>query len=289
MNPIFDKVPRFASPAAAGRPADAAPPRVRTASRLAALGLAAMLPLGAFGVARAEDPPHGGGDVQAKIEEKMKEILRLMRENGKMILDVSKGGTEKPKGVEVTPPPTPPSMAEGSPSGAGTPPGGGTPPPEGNGGGDPGAEVRRRMEELLEQAGQTGAAIPRALEELVRMIPRSKSKSKPDGSPPQDPKARKPREKPEPGEQDPKDAEKSDPKDPNRDPKPKEGDKPPPDGEKSDPQSDDTPPWMAELPPEARRSILNADPERVPAQYRELMIRYQKWLAERAAKAKDGR
>lgn len=183
MNPIFDKVPRFASPAAAGRPADAAPPRVRTASRLAALGLAAMLPLGAFGVARAEDPPHGGGDVQAKIEEKMKEILRLMRENGKMILDVSKGGTEKPKGVEVTPPPTPPSMAEGSPSGAGTPPGGGTPPPEGNGGGDPGAEVRRRMEELLEQAGQTGAAIPRALEELVRMIPRSKSKSKPDGSP----------------------------------------------------------------------------------------------------------
>lgn len=55
------------------------------------------------------------------------------------------------------------------------------------------------------------------------------------------------------------------------------------------PKEDDTPAWALELPPESRRSALNADPEKVPAQYRDLLIRYQKWLIERVVKARDGK
>lgn len=240
--------------------------------------------------ARADEPPPEGGDVQAKIEAKMKEILRLMRENGQAILEASKGGTEKPKGVTVTPPEPPRSD-------------GATPPPDGPSGGmdggmaggstgtEPGAggEIRRRMEEIVEQANKTGAAIPRELEELVRMIPKKKSGPPSDGPPPPDSESRKPGDKPNPGDGDPKKKDgKDDPKPGERDPK-NRGDKPPPDGENGRPREDDTPPWIAELPAEVRRSVLNADPAKVPPEYRDLLIRYQKWLLERAAKAKDGR
>lgn len=268
---------------------------VRSLARRLGAGLVAAGLLGvpaAFLAPRAhaaDEPPPEGEDLQAKIQQKMQEILRLMRENGKAILDASQGGGARPKGVDVTPPPpdgTPPS---------GTPPPGVTPPPGGMEGSEPagsGEDVRRRMDELLKQMGSGGAAgaIPKELEELVRMIPRKSSNSS-DGSPPPEPGSRKPGEKPKDPQDDPskKDPSKDPKESPERDPKPKDGDKPPPDGAKEPPREDDTPPWAAELPPEVRRVALNASPEKVPERYRSLLIRYQKWLQERAAKSRDGR
>lgn len=237
----------------------------------------------------ADEPPSGEEDLQAKIQKKMQEILRLMRENGKAILDASQGGGGRPKGVEVTPPPT-----DGSPPPGSTPPPGGTPPPRGKEGTEPGGagtDVRRRMEDLLKQLSSQGGAgaIPKELEELVRMIPR-KSSSSSDGSPPPESGERKPGGKPKDPQDDPKKDPSKDPKEnPERDPKPKDGDKPPPDGGKDTPRADDTPPWALELPPEVRTIALNASPESVPERFRAKFIRYQKWLQERASKARDGR
>lgn len=255
----------------------------RSTAFLTASLLACALLAGARG-ARADDPPQGGDDVQAKIEAKMREILRLMRENGKALLEAAQGGTTKPKGVDFVPPD--PSMSEPPPpGGAGSGMDGGA---GGSSEGGAGGEIRRRMDEIIEQSTRTGVAIPKELEELIRMIPRKKSNQPPQGGGQDDPSTRKQdgRKKPE----DEKKDEQSDPKDPQRpDEKPKNGDKPPPEGEKGKPSDDDTPPWAAELPPESRKSALNADPEKVPPQYRELLIRYQKWLLERAGKARDGR
>ncbi len=261
----------------------------------------ATLAIGLVGVptrsVRADDPPPEGGDPQAKVEAKMKEIVRLMRENGQAILEASKGGTSKPKGVTVEPPPAPP--------GGVAPPGGTPPPPDGTSGGmeggapggtsdgpngsGPGGEIRRRMEEIVEQASKTSASIPRAIEELIRMIPKKKSgpPSGGSGQPGSDPRGQ--RDPNKPGGDEPKTGEKDEPKPSERDPKSRDGDKPPADAERDRPKDDDTPAWAAELPPEVRRSAVNADLEKVPPEYREKLIRYQKWLLERAAKARDGR
>lgn len=160
--------------------------------------------------------------------------------------------------------------------------GGGTP------GGEAGAEVRRRMDEIIDKSGKTGVAIPKELEELIRMIPKKSSSSPPDGSGQGEPKPRDGAPKPKPQDGDPKKDGNETNKDPKRDPKERD-DKPPPEGDKGDPVLDDTPPWALELPAESRQHALNADPEKVPPKYRDLMIRYQKWLLERAAKARDGR
>ena len=241
--------------------------------------------------ALAADEPPDGEDLEAKIKAKMQEILKLMRENGKAILDASQGGGARPKGVEVTPPPPEGQPPSGTPP-SGTPPPGGNPPPGGKEGTEPGGtgtDVRQRMEELLKQLSSKGTAgaIPKELEALVRMIPK-KSSSSSSGSPPPEPGERKPGDKPkdDPSKQDPS----KDPKEnPERDPKPKDGDKPPPDGDKAPPRDDDTPPWALELPPEVRRIALNASPESVPEPFRARFIRYQKWLQERASKGRDAR
>ena len=152
-----------------------------------------------------------------------------------------------------------------------------------------GEEIRRRMEEILEQAKKTGAAIPKEIEELIRMIPKKKM-GPPSGGPGQpESESRGQRDPNKPKDGEPKTGEKDDPKKGDRDPKNHDGDKPPPDGEKERPKGDDTPPWLAELPPEVRQSIVNSDPAKVPPEYRDRLIEYQKYLIEHAAKARDGR
>jgi hypothetical protein len=46
--------------------------------------------------------------------------------------------------------------------------------------------------------------------------------------------------------------------------------------------SDGVPAWLADLPPEVRRRIVDGDFESVPERYRDLMRRYQRWLAEQS-------
>jgi hypothetical protein len=90
-----------------------------------------------------------------------------MRENERAILEAAQGSGREPKGVDVTPPETPPAPPPPGADGQGTKGRGGGGPPSG----EKGESIRRRMEELIEGTGTRGQRIPVELEELVRMIP----------------------------------------------------------------------------------------------------------------------
>ena len=128
---------------------------------------------------------------------------------------------------------------------------------------------------------EKGGAIPKEIEELIKMIPKKSgsSQDQPDPNPErnQDGEARKRNEKPPEGGKDPKDPNKPD--DPAK--KPYEtGETKPPEGDKSDPARNDLPPWIVGLPPEMQRKIMNGDTKDVPPEYRSLVERYLKWLNE---------
>ncbi len=233
----------------------------------------------------ADEGEEGPTSIEQKLKAQMEKILRLMRENQKALLEAARGSGKKPDGVEVPVPDDPSGMGgAGSDAGmeGGRPPEGGTPPPGGTPpAGGRGEDIRRRMEEILKTTEQKGGAIPQELEELVRMIPRQ-SGSGQGGPPPPPGEPRKPGETPKP--EDGKEGEKDKPKDgsqPEKKPEDQRGSQKPPESDTGPQRSDDTPPWITELPEETRRMITGGSIEKVPERYRALVERYQKWLAER--------
>jgi hypothetical protein len=127
---------------------------------------AALLALGSFAARPASAEDESEGDLRQKIQKQMEKILQLMRENEKALLVASSGGEADPTSPEVVVPPGEASKESGEkPSGE---------PSGGAAGGDPGTrgeEIRRRLEEVLSGQGAKSRAIPRELEELVKMIP----------------------------------------------------------------------------------------------------------------------
>jgi hypothetical protein len=241
---------------------------LRIPARFAPLALCVAL----FPVSLAfADEGETGESVEQKIKAQLEKIARLMKENEAALLEASRAGGAKPEGPDVKPPedPPPPAM-EGA-----TPPEGGPP------SGERGRDIRKRMEELLKTNQEKGGAIPKEIEELIKMIPMRKSESQdqPDDDPEknQQGEARKPREqKPQDGK-DPKDAK--DPNKPDAD-KREQGKDKPPEGETGDPARNDLPPWIVGLPPEQQRMIMSGDTKDVPPEYRGLVERYLKWLNE---------
>ncbi len=234
----------------------------------------------------ADEGEEGAKSLEEKLKAQMEKVLRLMRENQKALLEAARGSGKQPGPVDVPIPDdaggmggrgSDGGMVGGSPPEGGRPPEGGTPPP-----GERGEDIRKRMEEILKTSEQRGGAIPKELEELVRMIPRQ-SGSGQGGPPPPPGSPRKPGDQPKP-EDEPKDGEKKDPKDGPKDerkPEDQRGNDKPPEGETGPKRNDDTPPWLLELPEEQRRIITGGSIEKVPERYRALVERYQKWLAER--------
>jgi hypothetical protein len=120
------------------------------------------------------------------------------------------------------------------------------------------------------------------------MIPVSKSPSQGDptdpnpeqnsqGDPRQGQKTPKPEDEPKSTE--PESAAK--PKE-SGDPKDRTSKTPPPEGETGSPTTPDVPPWLVNLPEQVRELIVSGDPARVPPAYRDLIVRWHKWLAEKA-------
>lgn len=235
--------------------------------------------------AAADEGEEGAKSIEEKLKAQMEKVLRLMRENQKALLEAAGGSGKKPAGVDVPVPDDPSGMGGAGPEGGmeggrppegGKPPEGGTPPTGGRG-----EDIRRRMEEILKTTEQTGGAIPKELEELVRMIPRQ-SGSGQGGPPPPPGEPRKPGEAPKP--EDGMEGEKDEPKDetkPDKQPEDQRGSKKPPEDETGPKRTDDAPPWLLELPEEARRTITGGSIDKVPERYRALVERYQKWLAEK--------
>jgi hypothetical protein len=57
---------------------------------------------------------------------------------------------------------------------------------------------------------------------------------------------------------------------------------PPEDGSEEDPKGrTDVPAWLAALPPEIREAVQNAEYEKVPASFRDLIARYMEWIQTR--------
>ena len=83
--------------------------------------------------------------------------------------------------------------------------------------------------------------------------------------------------KKDPSSGDPKDAEK------NRN-KPDPTNKPPPDAETGQPSNPAEPPWIAELPEETRRAIVSGKVDSPSPALRRLIERYKKWLLMNAPK-----
>jgi hypothetical protein len=255
----------------------------RAVRRLAAAALALVLVAPA--PARAEE--EGGEEAQGleqRLREQMEKIVRLMRENEAALLEASRGGGKAPAPVDVPPPPSAPRPA---PSEGAKPPEGGSEPPAptpGEGGPSPvdrTQEIRKRMDELIQGSTQRGRSIPKELEELIRMIPvqKGRSQSPPDpNAPKEDPEARR-RDDPKAGEDGKPETARGD-----EDPKPedRDGDPPPDDAGPADPLKNPVPAWLAELPPEVQRRFVSGDFENVPAAYRKLVERYQKWVSEQS-------
>ena len=78
-----------------------------------------------------------------------------MKENEAALLEASRGSGKKPEGPDVKPPEAG-MQPEKPPEGA---------PPAGRG-----EEVRKRIEELLKTTTEKGGAIPKEIEELIKMI-----------------------------------------------------------------------------------------------------------------------
>lgn len=77
---------------------------------------------------------------------------------------------------------------------------------------------------------------------------------------------------------DPKSADKS-PEDPAKRPEDR-GQAKPPEGDKGDPARGTDPGWDPNLPPEFRKVMSQPEIDKVPAEYRDMVIRYQKWIRE---------
>jgi hypothetical protein len=261
------------------RPAPEIRRRIRLVARrpflptLAAAALASALLAPRALAEEGEGPGGETQDLQQKLEEQMKKIVRLMRENEAALLEASRGGSADPKAVDVRPP----DGSAGSPPPSGTPPEGAPPPQRSE-------EIRRKMDELIRGSTERGRSIPKELEELVKMIPLTESNSPPQGGETPESEARRRREeqakKPEDGEKRPQDGDPQRDKDPKTPPK---EDKPTP---PSDPARADVPPWLAELPDEVRRRVQAGDFEAVPAKYRKLVEEYLKTLNEQAGKTR---
>jgi hypothetical protein len=259
------------------------PSVLRRRSPLAALFGAAALSLLLSSPVAAEDGEEGGEpgvqeDASARIREQMEKIARLMRENEAALLEATRIGGSEPKPVDVKPPdgserPSGEPTRAGDGSGA-APPEGGTTPPEA------GAEIRRRIDELIRGSSERGGRIPRELEELVRMIPTQKGSGTPDPNAPKPDAESRRREAPkEPGEE-PSGSKKPEEGQPSPDDDPSR--QPPPEGAAGDPSRSSVPPWIQELPPEVRRKIVAQDFESVPEAYRTRIRRYLRWLAEQS-------
>ena len=237
-------------------------------------------------VRAADEGEEGAKSIEEKLKAQMEKVLRLMRENQKALLEAARGTGKQPGPVDVPIPDGAGGMGgQGGDGGmvGGRPPEGGTPPPGGRG-----DEIRKRMEEILKTTEQSGGAIPKELEELVRMIPRQ-SGSGQGGPPPPPGSPRKPGEGPKPEDDKDKEGEKKDPQDGSKDdkkPEDQRGNDKPPEGETGPKRNDEAPPWLLELPEEQRRIITGGSIEKVPERYRALVERYQKWLAEKVKERK---
>jgi hypothetical protein len=233
----------------------------------APLALCASLSLA--GRALADDGPPEPENLEQKIKAQLEKIARLMKENEAALLEASRGSGKRPDGPDVKPPDgeAPPAMQPEKP-------------PEGPSPAGRGEEVRKRIEELLKTTQQSGGAIPKEIEELIKMIPIqiSENQDQPDDDPKknQEGEARKSRDQRAPDGKDPKSPDKTE--DPAK--KPYTSDSKPPEGDKGDPPKNEMPPWIVGLPPEQQRKIMNGDTKDVPPEYRALVERYIKWLNE---------
>jgi hypothetical protein len=254
---------------------------------LATSAVAATLAFAPF--ARADDGDGEGESVEKKVRAQMEKVLELMRSSEKQLLEASRVGGKKPDAPEVKPPDAPTRPSNPPPEGGSQ----GTPPPSPSSGGPAGGADSdgERARKALEEVLRSGAKVPHELEELVRMIPRKSSQSSSSDAPPDpDPQANsqsEPRRADQKPEDDPQSAEKSkgkkdEPKDGQPNPKDKPDSTPSGQGEKGDPATSDLPPWIVNLPEKAREYIVNGDPARAPPAYRDLIVRYHKWLAEHA-------
>lgn len=100
-------------------------------------------------------PEEGQDDTRAKIKKQMEKILSLMRESEAALLKATTSASGQPTGVEVPLPDGQQPTKSGQASGAGA----------------AGEEVRKQLEQLILGSQRAGGEIPKALEELVRMIP----------------------------------------------------------------------------------------------------------------------
>jgi hypothetical protein len=127
-----------------------------TRARRALAALVVGAGLGAFTpVARAEEGEPPEESPLGKVREQMEKIARLMRESEEALLRISREGGDRPDSVDVPPPPEP--DAEGSEK---------APAPA-----EEGDEIRERLERLIRESSEAGVAIPKELEELLRMWP----------------------------------------------------------------------------------------------------------------------
>ena len=97
----------------------------------------------------ADEGPKGSEEtsIEEQIKAQVRKIVKLMRENETALLQASLGSGKKPDGPDVKPP-----------EAAATPP-------------LKGEDARRRLDELVKASQGSSAAIPKEIEELLRMIP----------------------------------------------------------------------------------------------------------------------
>ncbi len=259
---------------------DAKPTRRIRSSILALAASVALCAVPATLSAEEEGP----GAVEKKIKEQMEKILKLMKENEDALLKLSTGKSADPKGVDIEPPVPPEGSPPPSSGGSGSSGSGAS---GGGAGGSKGDDIRRKLEELLEQ--QRGSSrIPGELEALVRMIPTKKGQGEGQGEP-QDQSGKEPNEAEmrdnRQEEQDPKENGGQDPQDPKgpRDPNdPMSNRKPEPDAPENpqDPKSGSF--WDTQLPAEIREAAAGGKLKMIPVQYRDLVRRYLLWLQKNA-------
>ena len=286
--------------------------------------------------ASAEDEEGAPDDLKAQIKAKIEKIIELMGENEGALIELSTGGKGKTKRVDVDVPTPPPSSSgsgqsgtgnsgssgEGSSGNSGTgtsgsegSSGGGTAGSEGSSGtgtagtgaSGTGAEVVRKLEELLKSQQSTSSQIPGEIEALLRMIPEGGpgqggqgqgQGEKPDGSREESgrsPRSAQPRDGTRKVDEQQMGEQEGDPQNQNGDPKngadsPRdpnqrnEGQPDNPDDPKQDKRDDDIKAWETQLPPEYREFVAGGQVDKIPEQYRGLVERYLKWLAKTQAK-----
>ncbi len=296
---------------------------------------ALLLPV-SHAAAEGEEGEGAPDDLKAQIKAKIEKIIELMGENEGALIELSTGGKGKTRRVDVEVPTPPPSGSGSGESGTGNSgnsgggnsgnsgsgntgtegsSGGGTAGTEGSSGAGTagtgasrtGAEVVRKLEELLKSQRSTSSQIPGEIEELLKMIPEGGpgqggqgqgQGEKPDGSREESgrsPRSAQPRDgtrkvdEQQMGEQqgeqqnqdgDPKNGSDS-PRDPNQrnDAQPDD-----PDDPKQDKRDDDIEAWKTQLPPEYREFVAGGQVDKIPEEYRGLVQRYLRWLAETQSK-----